>query len=65
MLVLSGVYYFSIMDLDPRGHDSSLRDKNQDLGANLAKFTCATRSFIFAIGSSVFVRGSFVLEITH
>ena len=30
------------MDLDPRGHYSSLRDKNQDFGANMVKFTHTT-----------------------
>ena len=43
MHVLSGVYSSSIMDLDPRGHDSSLRDKNQALGENMIEFTRATR----------------------
>ena len=31
------------MDLDPRGHDSSLRDKNQALGENLVEFAHGTR----------------------
>ena len=43
MHVPSGVYSYSIMDLDPRSHDSILRDKNQDLGANMVVFTRATR----------------------
>ena len=43
MHVVSGVYSSSIMDLDPMGHDSSLIDKNQALGENLVKLTCAAR----------------------
>ena len=43
MTILSGVYSSSIMYLDPRGHDSSLGDKNQPLGENLVEFTHATR----------------------
>ena len=45
MNVLSGVYSCLIMYLDPRGHDSSLRDKNQALGVNLAEFTRATKCY--------------------
>lgn len=30
------------MDLEPRGHYSSLREKIQAFGSNLVKFTCAT-----------------------
>ena len=43
MNVLSGFYSSSIMYLDPRGCDSSLRDKNQPLGENMVEFTHATR----------------------
>ena len=42
MNILSGVYSSSIMDLDPRGHDSSLRDKTRDLGENMVHFTRST-----------------------
>jgi len=39
MHVLIGVYSSLVMDLEPRGHDSSLRGKKQAFGANLVKFT--------------------------
>ena len=39
MHVISGVYSSSIMDLDPRGHDSNLREKNQYFGETLVNFT--------------------------
>ena len=43
MHVISGVYSSSIMDLDPRGHESSLIVKKQYLGEKMVKFTRATR----------------------
>ena len=57
MNVLSGVYSSSIMYLYPRGHDSSLRDINQSLGANLVEFTHDTRvlqTTLFLLEESLF-----------
>ena len=48
------------MYLDRRGHDSSLRDKNQPLGANLVDFRHVTR-----VVNETLCLIQDVLEITH
>ena len=35
---LSGVYPFSTISLEPKGHDSTLRDQNQFFLENLGKY---------------------------
>ena len=45
------------MDLEPRGHYSRLRDKNQPLGENMVDFTHATRvlqTTLFLLQASLF-----------
>ena len=58
MNVLSGVYSSSIIYLDPRGHISSLREKNQPSGWVYMCHKSAT-------GNSVFAKQNSVLEMNH
>ena len=57
MNVLSGVYSSSIIYLGPMGHNSSVRDKKQPLGADLVEFTHAIRvlqATLFFLQESMF-----------
>ena len=63
MNVLSVLYSSSIMYLDPRGHDSSPKDKKPTFGRKYGRvYTC----YKSATGNFVFSTCKFVLEkITH